>query len=88
MPDLNQRFEQAQQEVVKLNEAPDIASKLQLYAFYKQATEGDIQSERPSTLQFVAQAKFDAWRKMAGQSREAAMQGYIDLVEQLKADDE
>jgi diazepam-binding inhibitor (GABA receptor modulating acyl-CoA-binding protein) len=88
MSDLANRFQVAQNEVVELNEAPDVQTKLKLYALYKQASEGDVTGERPSAIQFVAQAKFDAWSKLAGVSREQAMQDYVNLVEELKANDE
>lgn len=88
MSDLANRFQVAQNEVVELNEAPDVQTKLKLYALYKQASEGDVTGERPSAIQFVAQAKFDAWSKLAGLASEQAMQDYIDLVELLKANDD
>ena len=88
MSDLAQRFKIAQDEVVLLNEAPDVQTKLRLYALYKQASEGDVTGERPSAIQFVAQAKYDAWAKLIGTSSQIATQGYIDLVEELKAQDE
>jgi diazepam-binding inhibitor (GABA receptor modulating acyl-CoA-binding protein) len=87
MSDLSTRFKTAQDEVVNLNDAPDVQTKLKLYAFYKQGSEGDVSGERPSAIQFVAQAKYDAWAKLVGTSNEDAMQGYIDLVEELKAKD-
>ncbi|WP_373976406.1 acyl-CoA-binding protein [Chitinibacter sp. SCUT-21] len=87
MSDLSQRFQKAQDEVVELNEAPDVQTKLKLYALYKQASSGDVSGERPSAIQFVAQAKYDAWSKLAGTSTEQAMQDYVDLVEELKAND-
>ncbi|WP_028449639.1 acyl-CoA-binding protein [Chitinibacter tainanensis] len=88
MSDLAQRFAVAQKEVVELNEAPDVQTKLKLYALYKQATEGDVSGDRPSAIQFVAQAKYDAWSKLAGTSSDTAMQNYVALVEELKANDE
>ncbi|MBM5570251.1 MULTISPECIES: acyl-CoA-binding protein [Deefgea] len=88
MSDLATRFKTAQDEVVNLNDAPDVQTKLKLYALYKQGSEGDVSGERPSAIQFVAQAKYDAWAKLAGMSNQDAMQGYIALVEELKANDE
>jgi acyl-CoA-binding protein len=32
----------------------------------------------------AGQAKYDAWTKVKGISKEAAMQSYIDLAERLK----
>ncbi|QZA76504.1 acyl-CoA-binding protein [Deefgea tanakiae] len=87
MSDLAARFKTAQDEVVNLNDAPDVQTKLKLYALYKQGSEGDVSGDRPSAIQFVAQAKYDAWAKLVGTSNETAINGYIDLVEELKAKD-
>ena len=40
MSDLKKKFEAASQSVKKLDEDPGNEAKLQLYALYKQATEG------------------------------------------------
>lgn len=84
MADLTKLFERAQQEVVELSEAPEMQDKLKLYALFKQANLGDVEGERPSTVNFVAQAKYDAWAKLKGLSKMDAMQQYIDLVNHLK----
>ena len=57
---------------------------LQLYAFFKQATEGDITGERPGGFDFKAIAKYDAWKSIQGQSKEQAATDYINLVNKLK----
>ncbi|WP_288843057.1 acyl-CoA-binding protein, partial [uncultured Deefgea sp.] len=88
MSDLAARFKTAQDEVVNLNDAPDVQTKLRLYALYKQGSEGDVSGNRPSAIQFVAQAKYDAWAKLIGTSNDSAMQMYIALVDELKAKDE
>ncbi|WP_432722125.1 acyl-CoA-binding protein [Jeongeupia wiesaeckerbachi] len=87
MSDLASLFQTAQDEVVKLNDAPDVQTKLKLYALYKQASEGDVSGDRPGALNFVAQAKYDAWAKLKGVSNDGAKQQYIDLVEELKRND-
>ncbi len=56
---------------------------LKLYAFYKQATQGDVTGEQPGSFDFVRRAKFDAWSEIKGMSPEAAMQHYVDLVTSL-----
>lgn len=84
MADLTQLFELAQQEVVELSEAPEMQDKLKLYALFKQANLGDVEGERPSAVNFVAQAKYDAWAKVKGLSKTDAMQQYIDIVTRLK----
>jgi diazepam-binding inhibitor (GABA receptor modulating acyl-CoA-binding protein) len=86
MPDLHLLFLQAQSDVKSLAERPDNPTLLQLYAWYKQACEGDAAGERPGAMDFVARAKFDAWDHIRGTSREKAMQAYIELVNTLMAD--
>lgn len=85
MSDLKTLFEQAQKDVTSLAERPDNQTLLQLYALYKQATDGDVQGERPGMMEFINRAKYDAWAKLQGQSADEAMQGYVDVVKQLMA---
>ena len=84
MSDLKTRFIHAQQESQALPARPGNDTMLRLYALYKQATRGDATGERPSALDFVGRAKFDAWTAVAGTSAEDAMQQYIDLVGALR----
>lgn len=60
---------------------PDNTQKLKLYAFYKQATEGDVKGECPSALKMVERAKWMAWNAIKGMSKEAAMAGYLKVFE-------
>lgn len=85
MPDLKAEFEQATQDVQKLPKKPDDKTLLSLYAFYKQATAGDVQGSRPTGFDLVGKAKYDAWAKIKGTSSEMAMQAYIELVKRLQA---
>ena len=82
--DLQTRFAQAAAAAKDLASPPDSNTLLQLYALYKQATTGDIDTKRPGMTDFVGRAKWDAWEKLKGQSIEQAMQAYVDLVNQLK----
>ena len=84
MSDLQSKFEIAQADVKKLQEDPGNAAKLRLYALFKQASAGDVEGKRPGMMDMVARAKWDAWNEVKGLSNEAAMQAYIDLVEELK----
>jgi acyl-CoA-binding protein len=85
--ELTNRFLTAKEEVTQLSTAPDNLVKLQLYALYKQSTEGDVQGARPGMMDFVGRAKYDAWKELSGKSLDEAKQAYIDLVAQLKAAD-
>lgn len=77
-------FESALERVKTLTQRPDNATLLQLYALYKQATEGDNTTAKPSLTDLVARAKWDAWNKIKGLSRDEAMQRYADLVNSLE----
>lgn len=84
MADLKKRFEQAVTDSKQLPEKPDNATLLQIYALYKQATEGDVQGKRPGFTDMVGRAKWDAWNEQKGKDGAAAMQEYVDLIESLK----
>lgn len=84
MDDLGKRFEAAVVDSKGLDERPDNATLLRLYALYKQASEGDASGDRPGMTDFVARAKWDAWKALAGTGSDDAKQRYIDLVEELK----
>ena len=84
MADLLAAFEKAQADSRNLPERPDNATLLKLYALYKQATQGDVDGERPGFSDMVGRAKWDAWQALSGTERDDAMQQYIDLVEELK----
>jgi acyl-CoA-binding protein len=82
---LQQSFEEAVAASKTLDSKPDNDTLLQLYSLYKQATEGDINIEPPAnTFDFVGKAKYDAWTRLRGKTREEAMEQYIALVNQLK----
>jgi acyl-CoA-binding protein len=81
---LSDRFKAAQADVQALQDRPDDDTLLELYSFFKQATEGDVDGERPGPFDFRARAKYDAWESRKGMSREAAMKSYVKLVDNLK----
>ncbi len=83
MTDLEKSFAAAQAAAKKLREKPDNETLLELYSYFKQATEGDVSGDRPGTFDFVARAKYDAWKARKGVKKEAAMRAYIKLVEHL-----
>lgn len=84
MSDLNETFERAVEEVKTLPGKPANETLLRLYSLYKQATMGDVSGEKPGFTDFVGRAKYDAWEKLKGESKEGTMQKYIALVEELK----
>ncbi|WP_439488412.1 acyl-CoA-binding protein [Algoriphagus sp.] len=67
----------------KFTQKPSNEDLLKLYGLYKQATEGDNETERPGGFDFKAAAKYNAWLNQKGLSKEEAADQYIQLVEQL-----
>ena len=76
-------FEAAAQRAQQLPAKPSNTLLLQLYALYKQATEGDAPGPRPGGFDFKAIAKYDAWHQLAGLSKDAARQQYVALINEL-----
>jgi len=83
--ELKELFEQAAADSRTLSVRPSNDTLLQLYSLYKQATEGDVNTDPPSNpFDFVNKAKYEAWANLKGKSKEAAMQEYTSLVNKLK----
>ena len=85
MMDLQKQFEEAVTNSKMLSEKPSNEILLKLYSLYKQATTGDVNTDPPTNpFDFVNKAKHDAWAGLKGNSKETAMQEYVDLVNKLK----
>ncbi|KAL3999353.1 nuclear factor I/X [Sarotherodon galilaeus] len=81
---MTEAFDKAVEEVKVLKQKPNQQEMGDLYGLYKQATVGDINTERPGFLDFTGKAKWDAWNARKGLSKEEAMAKYVALVEELK----
>ena len=81
--DLSAKFEDAQARVKQLSASPSTDDLLELYALYKQATSGDVTGSRPGMLDMKGRAKYDAWSKKKGTSKDDAMTKYDALVDRL-----
>ncbi len=79
MSDLAQRFADAQAKIKPVTGLGNDVM-LDMYALYKQATVGDASGSRPGMLDLKGRAKFDAWAKHKGTTKDAAMEAYIALV--------
>ncbi len=86
MSDLQQKFQDTVDFVQNSDGDVQLSNeqKLQMYALYKQATEGDVSGKKPGMMDFVGRAKFSAWEELKGFSKEQAMTKYINEVEALK----
>lgn len=83
MATLKAQFDAAAAAVKKLDDDPGNDVKLQLYALFKQGSEGDVEGKRPGFTDMVGRAKFDAWAKVKGLSKDEAMKKYVELVGSL-----
>ncbi len=81
----NSFFIQATKDVKKLESKPDDKTLLLLYAYFKQAIVGDINTESPSFFDFKGVAKWNAWNKLKGMSTLSAQVKYIKLVTTLQS---
>ncbi|HVH44783.1 MAG TPA: acyl-CoA-binding protein [Labilithrix sp.] len=81
--ELPAKFEDAQGRAKQLEKTPSNDDLLELYALYKQATSGDVSGSRPGMLDLKGRAKFDAWTKKKGTSKDDAMTKYVALVDRL-----
>lgn len=79
MSDLAKRFADAQAKIKPVTGLGNDVM-LDLYALYKQATVGDATGARPGMLDVKGRAKYDAWARRKGLSKDAAMEQYIALV--------
>jgi diazepam-binding inhibitor (GABA receptor modulating acyl-CoA-binding protein) len=82
---LKERFAAAKARVETLSTRPSNEELLDLYGLYKQASEGDVTGSRPGMLDVKGRAKFDAWAKRRGTSKDEAMRKYVSLVDRLVA---
>lgn len=65
----------------------DKTSLLQFYAFYKQATSGQLDTatqSRPSFFKLQERAKYDSWLALGSMDKSEAMQEYVKLLSSLK----
>ena len=85
MSDLAAKFEAAQKRAKELTKSPSNDDLLELYAYYKQATTGDVSGSRPGMLDLKGRAKFDAWAKKKGTSKDDAMTKYCAVVDRLSS---
>ena len=83
MTEMRKKFEAAARKVRSLPNEPGTAELLELYALYKQGSEGDVTGSRPGMMDFKGRAKFDAWAKKKGMGKDAAMTAYVKLVDSL-----
>ncbi len=67
------------------NMPPQTADNMLIaYAYFKQATEGDNESDRPQESSNVIQTfKHDAWKRLEGMPKDEAREKYIATIKEL-----
>ncbi|WP_430613485.1 acyl-CoA-binding protein [Flavobacterium sp. JP2137] len=86
MTRLDTEFQMAYQKISE--QAADLPpdTMLSIYAYYKQATEGEIHQRFPSLQNDLVNAfKFNAWSQISHLSKDEAKQAYIDLAHSIFA---
>ncbi|CAL8399426.1 unnamed protein product [Arctogadus glacialis] len=78
-----EQFNLAKSQLATLKNDPGNMAKLQIYALFKQSTEGQCTASKPGMLDFVKKAKWDAWKSLGSISQEEARQQYCDLIGSL-----
>ena len=82
---LSDDFQAAVERSKQLTKRPSNEELLDLYALFKQATDGDVSGDRPGGFDFKAIAKYDAWAGKKGKSKDEAMKEYLELMGKLVA---
>ncbi|XP_076594200.1 acyl-CoA-binding protein-like [Chaetodon auriga] len=76
-------FEKVAEDVKNVKTRPSDQELLDLYGLYKQATVGDVNTDRPGMMDFKGKAKWDAWSSRKGMSKDDAMTAYITLGKEV-----
>eukprot|EP01114_Cavostelium_apophysatum_P014340 TRINITY_DN3692_c0_g1_i1.p1 TRINITY_DN3692_c0_g1~~TRINITY_DN3692_c0_g1_i1.p1 ORF type:complete len:121 (+),score=20.91 TRINITY_DN3692_c0_g1_i1:113-475(+) len=82
--DVTQKFKRAVEFIQNLPQdgpyQPSAQEKLDFYGLFKQATDGPNTTKKPSMLNVVAKAKWEAWTKLGKIGKEDAMRRYVQKV--------
>ncbi len=78
-----EQFIAAQEKIKSLTERPGNQELLDLYALYKQATEGDNNTNEPGLFDVKEKFKWNQWNSKQGMTAEDAMREYVLLVDTL-----
>jgi len=81
--DVSDKFEKAKVELNTLKNDPGNEVKLKMYALFKQAMKGQNNTSKPSAFNFVASAKWTAWKNLGSMTNDEAKLEYIKIVEDL-----
>ncbi|XP_058504183.1 acyl-CoA-binding domain-containing protein 7 [Solea solea] len=80
---LQAEFDKMAEDVKTVKTKPTDQELLDLYGLYKQATVGDVNTDRPGLFDMKGKAKWDAWNSRKGMSKDDAMSAYVALGKEL-----
>lgn len=81
--ELSDIFEKAANHLKSIIGKLETKHLLELYGFYKQATEGPCNTPKPSWYEMQAKQKWEAWHVLGDMTCEAAMKSYVQLISEL-----
>lgn len=67
----------------KLKRSPRNDELVEIYALYKQASIGNVNTADPGRWNVREKTKWDAWKHKEGTNREKAKQDYVNKVNEL-----
>lgn len=80
---ISEKFDKAKDQLNSLKNDPGNAVKLEMYALFKQAVNGENTTKKPSSFNFVGSAKWNAWKELSGMTQDEAKLKYVKIVEDL-----
>ena len=85
MSDIEKNFNNSLEIIKSLVQFIDTKEKTFLYKYYKQATEGDINYNKPTgLLNIVAVKKWEEWNSLKGVTQDNAKKIYSEFVDSLE----
>lgn len=81
--DINKLFEEALQKATEITYPLPVDVRLQLYAYYKQATKEPINTTSASEHELVNAFKMNAWMQVRQISVDEAKLEYVKLIDEL-----
>ena len=70
----------------ELKSTPSTDDLKKVYGLFKQATIGDVNTERPGFFDLTGKAKWDAWESFKGTAQEAAKNQYVEFCRKFIKD--
>merc|ERR1711962_1672302 len=81
---LDSQFQQTADSLFKeINQTLSNEELKEVYALYKQGSEGDCNTTRPGMLVMKGKAKWDSWNSKKGMEKKEAMEKYVVYAQQL-----